>query len=167
MKRFHIHVAVDDLAANIRFYSTVFGATPTVNKPDYAKWMLDDPRINFAISARGRTAGVDHLGLQVDSDDELEALRAQLTRTDADLFTQQGATCCYAASNKHWITDPNGIAWESFHTLSSVPMFGVDEAPTAPEQEQEQKQACCAPPAHDTALTTTSTAAAGTKSACC
>src|SRR5688572_3442112 len=112
MKRFHVHVAVDDLQANIRFYSTVFGAPPTVAKPDYAKWMLDDPRINFAISQRGAKAGVDHLGFQVDSDEELQTLRKQVGDAEIAALDQPGTTCCYAQSDKYWITDPQGVAWE-------------------------------------------------------
>src|SRR5687768_1015479 len=114
MKRFHVHVAVDDLEANVRFYSTVFGAQPAVQKPDYAKWMLEDPRINFAISQRGAKTGVDHLGLQVDSDEELTALRAQVASAEIAALDQPHATCCYARSDKYWITDPQGVAWETY-----------------------------------------------------
>jgi catechol 2,3-dioxygenase-like lactoylglutathione lyase family enzyme len=106
MKRFHVHVSVDDLEANIRFYSAVFGASPTVRKPDYAKWMMEDPRINFAISQRGSPAGVNHLGFQVDTDEELAALRKQVGAAEIAALDQPGATCCYARSDKYWITDP-------------------------------------------------------------
>jgi catechol 2,3-dioxygenase-like lactoylglutathione lyase family enzyme len=140
MKRFHVHVAVDDLAANIRFYSTVFGAQPSVLKDDYAKWMLEDPRVNFAISRRGSRAGLDHLGLQVDSGEELTQLRSQVSQAEMAAFDQQGAACCYAKSDKYWITDPQGIAWETFHTLESIPMFGNDVKRSA-----AAAQACCAP----------------------
>jgi len=126
MKRFHIHVAVDDLAANIRFYSTVFGQQPAVVQEDYAKWMLEDPRINFAISNRGLAKGVDHLGLQVDSDAELALLREQVGRAEIEARDQPEAACCYAKSNKYWITDPQGIAWETYHTLGGIPTFGED-----------------------------------------
>ena len=126
MKRFHVHVAVDDLAANIRFYSTVFGTEPAVVKDDYAKWMLDDPRLNFAISNRGAKPGLDHLGLQVDSDEALAALREQVAKAEIAALDQQAASCCYAKSNKYWITDPQGIAWETFHSLSSIPVYGAD-----------------------------------------
>lgn len=139
MKRMHIHVAVDDLAKNIGFYSTLFGKAPTVEKPDYAKWMLDDPRVNFAISARGSKPGVDHLGIQVDSDDELESLRAQLDSAGHALLTQEATTCCYAQSNKHWVTDPQGIAWETYQTLASAPTF------SSPEPAKAENNACCAP----------------------
>ena len=113
MKRMHIHVAVDDIAASISFYSQLFGTAPTLEKTDYAKWMLEDPRVNFAISSRGLKTGVDHLGIQVEQPEELEALRAQLDAAGHVMLTQEGTTCCYAQSNKHWVTDPQGIAWEA------------------------------------------------------
>jgi catechol 2,3-dioxygenase-like lactoylglutathione lyase family enzyme len=142
MKRFHVHVSVDDLDANIRFYSTVFGMPPTVIKTDYAKWMLDDPRVNFALSKRGARAGLDHLGVQVDSDEELALLREQVGQAEIAALDQTGAACCYAKSNKYWVTDPQGIAWETFHTLDTVPVFGEDNrsAPTA-----QEATACCTP----------------------
>jgi lactoylglutathione lyase len=140
MKRFHVHVSVNDLAQSIGFYSTLFGAAPSVHKPDYAKWMLDDPRVNFAISRRGAAAGVDHLGLQVDSAADLAGLEAQLREADAALRAEPGTTCCYAESDKYWVTDPQGIAWETFHTLGSAPTFSAP-AP-APEPAAN---ACCAP----------------------
>jgi len=132
MKRFHVHVAVPDLAASIRFYSTLFGAEPSVVKDDYAKWMLDDPRVNFAISNRGASVGLNHLGFQVDSDDELEALHSQLEAADRGVFAERNASCCYAKSDKYWIKDPAGIAWESFHTLGSIPLFGSSAGHDAP-----------------------------------
>jgi catechol 2,3-dioxygenase-like lactoylglutathione lyase family enzyme len=138
MKRFHVHLAVNDLAANIRFYTTVFGTPPTVAKSDYAKWMLDDPRINFAISSRGLKAGVDHLGVQVESDDELAELRANVGKAEIAALDQPDAACCYAQSDKYWITDPQGIAWETFHTLGDIPVFGAQVA-------KEAGNACCAP----------------------
>ena len=137
MKRFHVHVSVGDLDANVQFYSTVFGAPPTVLKPDYAKWMLDDPRINFAISKRGLKAGVDHLGVQVESEAELTALREQVAAAEIAALDQADAACCYARSDKYWITDPQGIAWETFHTLDSIPVYG--ETPRA------ESAVCCAP----------------------
>jgi catechol 2,3-dioxygenase-like lactoylglutathione lyase family enzyme len=124
MKRFHVHVSVDDLAANVGFYSAVFGMPPTVTRPDYAKWMLDDPRVNFAISQRGGKAGLNHLGLQVDSEPELATLRAQVANAGIAAIEQAGAACCYATSDKYWTRDPQGIAWEAFHTLDSIPVFG-------------------------------------------
>jgi catechol 2,3-dioxygenase-like lactoylglutathione lyase family enzyme len=148
MKRFHVHVAVDDLPASVRFYSTVFGAEPTVQKSDYAKWMIDDPRINFAISSRGGNPGVNHLGFQVDSATEFEAMRAQLARADAGLVEEAGANCCYAKSDKYWITDPTGIAWETYRTLGSIPLFGgaAQDACCAGETHGQATaaDACCA-----------------------
>ena len=133
MKRFHVHVAVDDLDRGIAFYSKLFGAQPTVQKSDYAKWMVDDPRINFAISSRGGTPGVNHLGFQLDSDEEFRAMHEQLAAADAGLVEEVGANCCYAKSDKYWVTDPAGVAWETYHTLGSIPMFGG-----------EARDACCA-----------------------
>jgi len=160
MKRFHVHVSVDDLDANIRFYSTVFGLPPAVHKDDYAKWMVDDPRINFAISKRGATAGLDHLGVQVDSEEELAALRAQVQRADIAALDQSGAKCCYAKSDKYWITDPQGIAWETFRTLDSIPVFGGDtHVGAAPPT------ACCAPAA--VKRVEPAGLASATKSSCC
>ncbi len=138
MKRFHLHIAVADLAANIRFYSQLFGMPPTTEKPDYAKWMLDDPRINFAISARGMTPGLDHIGIQVDSEGELAAVKMRYDATDASsVTTETGTACCYVESNKHWLTDPQGIAWEAFHSLSNIPTFSGNEA--------VEPNACCTP----------------------
>ncbi len=135
MKRFHVHVAVKDLESSIRFYSTLFGAEPAVSKSDYAKWMIDDPRINFAISQRGEAPGVNHLGLQVDSDAELEALRGQAESADLSASAQSG-TCCYARSNKYWYTDPQGVAWETYHTLAQVEFFGSDAASASRHRRQ-------------------------------
>ena len=137
MKRFHVHVSVEDLAASVRFYSTLFAAEPSVRKDDYAKWMLEDPRINFAISQRGRAPGVDHLGFQVDSGEELTSLRKQLEAADAALIDEAQTTCCYAHADKYWVTDPTGIAWESYHTLGDAPMYG--------EERKSVQGACCAP----------------------
>jgi catechol 2,3-dioxygenase-like lactoylglutathione lyase family enzyme len=139
MKRFHVHVAVNDLDANIRFYSTVFGAPPTVQKPDYAKWMLEDPRINFAISSRGAAPGVDHLGFQVDSDGELAALRKQVAAAEIAALDQPDATCCYARSDKYWLTDPQGVAWETYHTLGEAEIYG------ASTKKALDAQTCCTP----------------------
>ena len=145
MKRFHVHVQVEDLAASTRFYAAMFGTEPSVLKADYAKWMLDDPRVNFAISARGGKAGVNHLGFQLDSDEELRAMRQQVEAADAaSLVEQSGTTCCYAKSDKYWVTDPTGIPWETYHTLDSVPVFGVDDVPRA-DQAAAAGTACCGP----------------------
>jgi len=137
MKRFHVHVAVNSLAESIRFYNGLFGASPAVEKPEYAKWLLDDPRISFAISQLERATGVDHLGFQVDSDEELKALREQVKAAQIAAHDEQGAACCYARSDKYWVEDPQGVAWETFHTLGSIPVFG-----TKPEGARE-KDACC------------------------
>ena len=146
MKRFHVHVSVDDLAKNIRFYTSIFGVGPAVEKHDYAKWMLDDPRINFAISNRGGKSGVNHLGLQVDSPDELAALRAQVSRANIAADDEPAAECCYALSDKYWIEDPQGVAWETFHTLGDIPVFGKNATP-----QPESPAACCAPKDADAA----------------
>lgn len=142
MKRFHVHVAVEDLDANIRFYSAVFGIPPTVTKTDYAKWMIDEPRINFAISNRGAKTGLDHLGFQVDSDEELGELRQKVAEAEIAALDQPRAECCYARSDKYWITDPQGIAWETYHTLGEVEIYGTD---LPKEPQAVEPGACCAP----------------------
>jgi len=128
MKRLHVHISVRDLAASIRFYRTLFRAEPVVTKPDYAKWMLEDPRVNFAISMHGQPVGVNHLGFQVDTDEELRGMRAQLEAADARMVEESELACCYGRSDKYWVTDPTGIAWETFHTLGSIPIYGEDTA---------------------------------------
>mgnify|MGYP001198479770 CR=1 FL=1 len=139
MKRFHVHLHVDDLSQNIAFYSKLFGAEPDRVEPDYAKWMLDDPRVNFAISTRGAAApGLDHLGLQVDDASELAGLKARAQAADLALHDDGETTCCYARSEKYWITDPQGVAWEQFHTLGSIPLFNET-------QESAAASACCSP----------------------
>lgn len=138
MKRFHIHIAVDDLDANIRFYSALFQAEPSVLEQDYAKWLLDDPRVNFAISSRGRQPGLDHLGIQVESNQELEAVQQGLAAAALPVVEQKQAACCYAQSDKYWSIDPQGIAWEAFHSLNSIPMFGEDQV-----IQLAQASACC------------------------
>jgi catechol 2,3-dioxygenase-like lactoylglutathione lyase family enzyme len=152
MKRFHVHVAVPHLADGIRFYSTLFGAEPAVRKDDYAKWMLDDPRVNFAISQRGGASGVNHLGFQVDSGEELEAMHAQLSAADDSIVAEKEANCCYAVSDKYWVTDPAGVAWETFHSLGSIPIYGADRA----SQHESGQSDCCA-----------AAEGAEAKSACC
>lgn len=141
MNRFHVHLAVSDLDANIRFYSSVFGMPPTVRKDDYAKWMVDDPRINFAISSRGAKEGVNHLGIQVESAEELSALRERAGRAELDAKDEKNAQCCYAVSDKYWLTDPQGIAWETYQTLDEIPVFG---APAA-GKEEVASGGCCGP----------------------
>lgn len=140
MKRVHMHLAVNDLEANVRFYSTLFGTAPTVRKPDYAKWMLDDPRVNFAISTRAGRVGLDHVGIQAENEAELEDVHARLARADQAYVTQQDAACCYAKSDKYWIQDPQGVAWEAYHTLGEIPVFGTGTRPTGDSKEA----ACCA-----------------------
>jgi catechol 2,3-dioxygenase-like lactoylglutathione lyase family enzyme len=139
MKRFHVHVAVHDLKQSVRFYSALFGAQPSVEKPDYAKWMLEDPRVNFAISTRASKPGLDHLGIQAENAPELEELGSRLAQADVAVLPQKGAACCYAKSDKYWTIDPQGVAWESFHTLDSVPVYGADSR----EREAAAKAACC------------------------
>ena len=139
MKRFHVHAHVEDLQASIAFYSKMFAAEPTRVEGDYAKWMLEDPRLNFAISTRGGRPGVDHLGIQTDTDEELVALKAQAEAAGMTLLDVGETSCCYARSDKYWVTDPQGIAWEQFHTLNSVPTFGE-----ANSTGQEASSACCA-----------------------
>lgn len=148
MKRFHVHLHVDNLDQSIAFYSRLFAAEPSRVEADYAKWMLDDPRVNFAISTRGAQAGIDHLGFQVDGADELADLKARATSADMALLDEGETTCCYARSEKHWVTDPQGIAWEHFHTLDNIPVFR--EAPAAPSASAcrapaPAAQACCTP----------------------
>lgn len=142
MKRFHVHVSVNDLSRSVDFYSKLFGAQPSVVKADYAKWMLDDPRINFAISNRDGKAGLNHLGFQVESDAELVELRQQAETADLAAVQELGAACCYAKSDKHWIEDPQGIAWETFHTLSDIPVFG---APAIKQAAATGVSVCCGP----------------------
>jgi len=134
-----VHVGVHDLAQSIRFYSALFGAPPVVRKDDYAKWMLDDPRVNFAISTRARRAGIDHLGIQAESNEELEDIGTRLAQADVATLPQKSASCCYARSDKYWTLDPQGVAWESFHTLDTVPVFGEDTR----SQIEAKKKACC------------------------
>ena len=124
MKRFHVHVAVSNLEQSTRFYSAMFGISPTVQKSDYAKWMLDEPRVNFAISIRTNEEGVNHLGFQAESAEELEEIHMRLQSADMTIATEKGANCCYARSEKYWVQDPSGIAWESFRSLDSIPFYG-------------------------------------------
>ena len=143
MKRFHVHLHVDDLGKSIGFYSQLFAAQPARQETDYAKWMLDDPPVNFAISTRGQQPGIDHLGIQTDDATELAVLKARAEAADMALLDEGTTTCCYARSEKHWVTDPQGIAWEHFHTLGSIPVF--HEAPAA--AATAEPAACCTPAA--------------------
>lgn len=138
MKRFHVHVGVKDLNESIQFYSTLFGQMPTKLKEDYAKWMLEDPRINFAISTRVGDVGVDHLGFQVDESSELGELTERLKKADLGIYDEGTTTCCYANSEKAWVKDPSGIAWEAYHTMNDVEVF--NEKP-----KEVSASACCAP----------------------
>ena len=139
MKRFHIHISVEDLNKNIQFYSQLFNAEPGMVKDDYAKWLLDDPALNFVISTRGNNIGLDHVGIQAESDKELNKLRKQLESTGTQGIAQSNTTCCYTKSDKYWIQDPQGIAWETFHSLESAPVFSDSQTNT-------NDRASCIPP---------------------
>jgi catechol 2,3-dioxygenase-like lactoylglutathione lyase family enzyme len=167
MKRMHVHVSVRDLDASVRFYSTLFATTPSVLKQDYAKWMLDDPRVNFAISTRGAPVGIEHLGIQVADADELHEVYERLEKADAPVLEEGETVCCYAKSEKSWIEDPQGIRWETFLTTGESTVYG-SEAPKA-------RAACCVPAAASdraesaaSCCTTDDRARArATKAACC
>ena len=139
MKRFHVHVTVENLDQSIRFYSTLFAAEPAVVKPDYAKWMLDDPRVNFAISRRGEQRGVDHLGLQVDDSSELKEISDRLDSAGRELYDRGEAHCCYARSDKAWVQDPQGVSWETFFTFGQETAYGEGTV-----EQAESTAACCA-----------------------
>lgn len=139
MKRLHVHVAVEDLSQSVRFYSTLFAAEPTVLKPDYAKWMLEDPRVNFAISARGGKPGVQHLGVQVEDKAELAEVYDRLQRAERPVLDEGATTCCYAKSEKQWISDPQGVAWETFLTHGESTVYGE----SAPLVELEVATGVC------------------------
>ena len=143
MKRFHVHVAVDDLKQSIGFYSALFAAQPSVIKTDYAKWMLDDPRVNFAISTRGRQSGLDHLGIQAESGDELKEIYARLHKAGGSIVEQGRTSCCYARSEKSWIDDPAGISWETFHTTGEGTDYGDGSGERVARVAHEQS--CGAP----------------------
>jgi hypothetical protein len=128
MKRFHVHVAVDDLLQSVRFYSTLFASEPTMLKPDYAKWMLDDPRVNFAISRRGGKSGIQHLGVQVEDRAELAEVYGRLERAECPVLEEKSTTCCYAQSDKQWIADPQGVTWETFLTKGEATIYGRSAA---------------------------------------
>jgi catechol 2,3-dioxygenase-like lactoylglutathione lyase family enzyme len=145
MTRLHIHVAVDDLQRSVGFYSALFAAPPSVIKTDYAKWMLDDPRVNFAISARGRQSGLDHLGIQVEDEGELKEIYARLHRAGGKVSEQGQTNCCYARSEKSWIDDPSGISWETFLTTGESTDYG--DGTGEREARIAHIQACCAPAA--------------------
>jgi predicted enzyme related to lactoylglutathione lyase len=147
MKRLHVHVAVDDLQHSIGFYSALFATKPSVAKTDYAKWMLDDPRVNFAISTRGRQAGLDHLGIQVENKDELSEIYERLHEAGGHVIEQGQTSCCYAKSEKSWIDDPAGISWETFLTTGESTDYGdgSGEREARVAHEKEHEKSCCAP----------------------
>ena len=158
MKRMHIHVGVEQLETSIKFYNALFGVEPAKIKADYAKWMLEDPRINFAISTRAKQ-GVDHLGLQVDDETELAELRSRLQGADLSMYDEGESVCCYARSDKSWVQDPSGVPWEAFQSMADAQLFSSDDAPAT-----AAAGACCTPaskgqPERD--------AAAAPKAACC
>lgn len=149
MKRLHLHISVPDLEPAMSFYTTLLGAEPAVVKADYAKWLLDDPSVNLAISARARAPGVNHVGIQVDSADELAELAQRLKAAGADTFDQDATTCCYARSDKSWVADPAGVRWETFHTHGESTTYGEDEilpeplaAGRAPAVESSRASCC-------------------------
>ena len=145
MKRFHVHVGVSDLDQSIAFYSSLFGAKPSVTKADYAKWMLDDPRVNFAISAEHHAAkGIEHLGIQAEDEGELADVYGRLQAAGRPVLEEGGTTCCYAKSEKSWISDPDGVVWEAFHTNGEATVYG-DSAPIDAVSVNAAASACCAP----------------------
>ena len=166
MKRFHAHVHVDDLSQSIAFYSKLFAANPTRVEADYAKWMLEDPRVNFAISTRGAKPGLDHFGLQTDDAAELAELKARAEAADMALLDEGNTTCCYARSEKHWVTDPQGIAWEHFHTLGDIPVFN-EAAPSSAAGACGTPAAAAPAPAAPRAACCGPATATNSKTSCC
>lgn len=149
MKRFHVNLAVADLTKSTRFYSTLFGEEPTVLKDDYAKWMLEDPRINFSLSSSARNRGINHVGLQADTVEELAEIRSRLSEAGAESFDQVDAECCYAKSTKTWVRDPDEVAWETFVTFGEITEYGEDRAPDDPREaakcgDSKSEETCCA-----------------------
>jgi len=164
MKRFHVHLHVDDLARNIDFYSRLFAQEPARVESDYAKWMLDDPPVNFAISTRGAGNGVDHFGIQADSAEELEALKSRAQAANLILLDQGETSCCYARSEKYWITDPQGLAWEHFHTLGTIPVYGE---PHGTPVSEVAASACCSASTQASYPTSCCTPKVNTPTRCC
>jgi catechol 2,3-dioxygenase-like lactoylglutathione lyase family enzyme len=148
MKRFHVHVRVSDLDSSVKFYSTLFGTAPAVVKADYAKWMLEDPRVNFALSA-GSEVGIDHLGFELESDDDLVEVARRFAASGAKLIKQENAACCYARGNKGWLADPIGISWEAFHTFGESTVYGNDVI-AREALDPGPSEACCTPKADAT-----------------
>ncbi len=147
MKRLHVHLSVEDISRSVGFYSALFAAKPTVVKSDYAKWMLEDPRVNFAISTRGREPGLDHLGIQVENTEELHDVYARLREAGGNIVEQGETTCCYAKSEKSWIDDPAGIAWETFHTTGESTVYGDGTGENGARVAHEKTDSCCTPQA--------------------
>lgn len=152
MKRLHVNISVSDLDSSVGFYNSLFNAEPTVLKQDYAKWMLDDPRVNFAITTRGKHKGLDHLGIQVENDDELSEVYSRLKTAGAPMIEEGATTCCYANSEKSWVFDPDSIAWETFLTLGESPVYGTDIVKDVgtdsaccgrPQSEQARRDSSC------------------------
>lgn len=144
MKRLHVHVGVNDLDQSVSFYSTLFGAQPSVTKSDYAKWMLEDPRVNFAISSGHAAKGIEHLGIQVENEDELGEVYARLKSADRPLLEEGATTCCYAKSEKSWISDPDGVIWEAFLTNGEATVYG-DSPTLSAVSANASEETCCAP----------------------
>ena len=173
MKRFHVHLHVSDLSQSIAFYSQLFATLPARTERDYAKWMLDDPPVNFAISTRGESAGIDHLGIQTDNEQELLELKQRAQSADMALLDEGATTCCYAHSEKHWVTDPQGIAWEHFHTLGNIPVFNEADMPVAagaccaPAQGTTKSESTCCAPAVAATKEATSCCATASINRCC
>ena len=157
MKRFHVHLHVVNLAQSIRFYSKLFAVDPARIEADYAKWMIQDPPLNFAISTRGAQPGIDHLGIQTDDPDELAAMKTNAEAADMALLDEGETTCCYALSEKHWVNDPQGVAWEHFHTLADIPVFRETSATAS-------TTTCCTPAV---TLAGAKPSAANAAQACC
>jgi len=149
MNRFHVHLQVRDIAQSVQFYSTLFGAPPAKREADYAKWMLDDPRVNFAISAHGGEVGLSHLGIQVEDEAALSTVSARAKQAAGELLIEDGANCCYAVSDKAWANDPQGVRWETFRTSGDLTTYGVGAQETRREGVTSQgapvQSACCAP----------------------
>lgn len=142
MKRLHIHISVNDLEESAQFYASLFAAEPSVKKADYAKWMLDDPHVNFAISARGRRGGIEHLGIQAENEEELEVIYERLAKANRPTLSEENATCCYARSEKQWVADPQGVIWETFYTHGESTVYGQSAA-----IEEIAGAVCCEPQA--------------------
>ena len=160
MKRLHVHISVDHLDTSVDFYTTLFGQPPSVLKQDYAKWSLDDPRVNFAISKRARATGLDHLGIQVDDAAELQEVSGRLAASGAQLLQQSDAACCYARSDKTWVNDPQGVAWETFHSHGEITVYGED-------RREVSDSACCGTSRGDAAAGPAATEAGDDNGACC